>query len=96
MVKRTHAQAITDDLAFPVRVKLAVPPHGLGTASQRIDTWLKSELSPGRYAWHAAQSIGTAATAIYFRTADDAPRFVAQFSDLVPRQHLWPRFEVVI
>ena len=48
MVKRIRAQAITDDLAFPVRVKLAVPPYGLGAASQRIDAWLKSELGPGR------------------------------------------------
>ena len=49
---------------------------------QRIASWLTSDLGPGRYAWHAAQSIGTAATAIYFTNADDAQRFVAQFPEL--------------
>ena len=82
MVKRTRAQAITDDLAFPVRIKVAVPSNGLGVASQRIAAWLTSELGSGHFAWHAAQGIGTAAMAFYFRSANDAQRFVSEFPEL--------------
>jgi hypothetical protein len=83
--RRSTPQAKTDDLAFPVRVKFAVPGSGIAsigdTLSQRMREWLASELPPGDHAWHAAQSLGTHATAIYFRRVSDALRFVEAFPE---------------
>lgn len=81
MSKRTRAQSITDDLAFPVRVKIAVPGSGLGTTMDRMAAWLATELGPGRYACHGTQSIGTDAAALYFLSIGDAQRFAVAFPD---------------
>jgi hypothetical protein len=79
-MSRSTPQAKTDDLAFPIRVKFAVPGSGIraisDTLGERMREWLQRELAPGHYAWHAAVSLGTHATALYFRSIADAHRFV--------------------
>jgi hypothetical protein len=82
MARRSTPQSKTDDLAFPVRVKIAVPGSGLGGPGCEMHVWLAAQLGPGEYAVHAAQSIGSNAMAVYFRSADAAQRFVAAFPDL--------------
>jgi hypothetical protein len=79
MTRRSSPQSKKDDLAFPVRVKFVVPPDGLWRIGQELRDWLKRELPPGDHAWHSAQSLGTHATAIYFRRVSDALRFVEAF-----------------
>lgn len=79
MPRRTRAQQKTDDLAFPVRVKFAVPGRGLGEVSTRMHQWLKDELGAGRFAVHSAQAISSAAIGVYFVSLDDARRFVETF-----------------
>jgi hypothetical protein len=85
MPRRSTPQAKTDDLAFPVRVKFAVPGRGISsihdTLGQRMRDWLQRELPPGDHAWHAALSLGTNATAIYFRRVSDTLRFVEAFPE---------------
>jgi hypothetical protein len=86
MARRSTPQHKTDDLAFPVRLKFAVPPDGLWRIDRRLRDWLARELPPGedrrpRWAWHAALSIGTQATALYFRSVADAHRFVEAFPE---------------
>jgi hypothetical protein len=85
MTRRSTPQARTDDLAFPVRVKFAVPGSGIrsihDTLGERMREWLRRELAPGDYAWHAATSIGINATALYFRSIADAHRFVDAFPE---------------
>ena len=85
MVRRSTPAHKADDLAFPVRVKFAVPGRGLQSVSDtlcvRVSEWLARELGQGDYAWHAARSLGTSASALYFRTAHDAVRFVDAFPE---------------
>lgn len=82
MPRRSSPRQKTDDLAFPVRVKLAVPPHGLGPAYDRMHDWLRRELGPGDYACHAAPGVGCDTAAFYFRTVPAARRFVDAFPDM--------------
>jgi hypothetical protein len=82
MARRSTPQSKTDDLAFPVRVKIAIPPLGLGRMTNLADEWLKTELGPRRWALHSQQGLGGTTAAYYFRTAEDAQRFVEAFPDL--------------
>lgn len=83
MPRRTLPQSKTDDLAFPVRVKIAVPEGGLGKISEGMREWLKRELGPGNYAWHSAgMAAGRQASAVYFRSTADAERCIAAFPEL--------------
>ena len=60
-----------------------VPNGGLGGISDRMHSWLNEQLGPLRYAWGPAHSMACRqATAYYFRTLDDAQRFVAAFPEL--------------
>ena len=79
MSRRTRAQQQTDDLAFPIRVKFAVPERGLGDVSNRMHEWLRQEGGGGRFAVHSAQAISNAAVGVYFVSLDDARRFVEAF-----------------
>ncbi len=82
MTRRSSPRQKTDDLAFPVRVKIAVPAHGLGPAYDRMHDWLRCELGPGDYACHSAPGIGCDTAAFYFRTVPAARRFVDAFPDM--------------
>ena len=41
MTRRTRAQSMTDELAFSVRLKIAVLPNGLGPRLKVAHDWLK-------------------------------------------------------
>lgn len=83
MARRTTPQSKTDDLAFPVRIKLAVPTQtGLGRDLDRIYDWLAEEVGAGNYACHAAPGIGCETMAIYFRCTESAAQFTSAFADL--------------
>lgn len=84
MIQRTRPQAKTDDLAFPIRVKLAIPHHdramwwGLDT---RLTIWLR-ELGPNRCVRHSGGwSVKGQAMALYFRTLEDAQACLAAFPE---------------
>ena len=76
MNRRTSPSAKRDDDAFPIRVKLAVPPEGLGRRLDEMTAWLRDHLPRDAYAVHSARTIGGSAMAVHFLTIDDAVRFV--------------------
>lgn len=78
MARRSLPQAQADDRAFPIRLKIAVPPDGLRGAGTRATIWLQENLAAGDYASHAAGG----AAAFYFRTLDAAQRFLDAMPDL--------------
>lgn len=82
MTRRTAPAAKRDDDAFPVRIKLAVPPEGLGKTLDAITAWLRDELPREAFAVHSARTIGGSAMAIYFLGIEDAGRFLAAFPDV--------------
>lgn len=79
MSRRTTPQSKTDDLAFPVRLKIAVPAFGLGGDLVRIETWLREHIGAGNFAQASAAAIGGSAHAIYFKEPTDAVRFREAF-----------------
>jgi hypothetical protein len=85
MTRRTTSQAKTDDQAFPIRVKLAIPHHdkslwwGLST---RLQIWL-NEIGPLRCVKHSGGwCLKGQAMALYFRTLEDAQACIAAFPEL--------------
>lgn len=82
MNRRTTPSAKRDDDGFPIRVKFAVPPEGLGKRLDEMQAWLRSNLPSDAYAVHSARTIGGSAMAVYVLTIDDAARFHAAFPDM--------------
>ena len=76
MTRRSARQADTDDLAFPIRVKLRVPTTGLGNVLTDLLMWLSAEVGPGNFAQHPGPTLGGEAVAIHFRRISDAARFL--------------------
>lgn len=81
MSRRSTPAAKRDDDAFPVRVKLAVPPEGLGRSVDAMHDWLGDNLPRGTWACHNARTIGGNAMAVYFLQIGDAARFIEAFPD---------------
>lgn len=79
MTRRSTPAAKRDDDAFPVRVKLAVPPNGLGSQLNDMHGWLRENLPTETWAVHGARTIGGSALAVYFIGIEDAGRFIEAF-----------------
>ena len=82
MSRRSTPRKRTDDEAFPVRIKIAVPEGGLGYALNAAENWLAREIGVGGFAVHSVPALGTDATAFYFRDVETAKDFVDAFPDL--------------
>lgn len=84
MIQRTRAQSKTDDLAFPIRVKLAIPHHDKALwwgLDARLTAWLREQgrLRCVRHSggwWVKGQAM-----ALYFRTLEDAQACLAAFPE---------------
>lgn len=79
MAQRTRLQSKTDDLAFPVRLKLVVPPGGLGPVLTAIGAWLQERAGKGNYAVHSAPGLASDTMAVHFRELDTARAFQGAF-----------------
>ena len=82
MARRSPTSATETDRRFPIRVKVAIPPTGLGSVIEEAERWLRRELGPGRYGQSPATSIGTDACAYHFTSLADAQRFLEAFPQL--------------
>lgn len=82
MIRRSTPRSKVDDIAFPIRVKIVVPPYGLSTLLDEMHQWLKASCLPNEYASHPAQTRGGSATAYYFRDIETARAFLARFPAL--------------
>jgi hypothetical protein len=67
--------------SFPVRVKIAVPPEGLGRQLVLMHAWLDESCGVDGWASALAGTTGVAndAIAFYFENTDFARAFVARF-----------------
>lgn len=81
MARHAIRQQQRDDLAFPVRVKVHVPPFGMGKVLDAMHGWLQAELGPGQFACHNAPGIACDTVAFYFRNLRAARAFVGAFPD---------------
>lgn len=80
MTHRRSAQCDLDDNAFPIRVKLKIPPGGFGREIERVMVWLIEEAGLGGFAWHPAETLGGEdAVALHLRWARDLARFLEAF-----------------
>jgi len=83
MVSHSIRQARRDDLAFPVRVKIFVPPTGLGSLLDRMAEWLRANLEPQTYACHSAPGVACSTAAFYFRDLNAASAFARAFPEAI-------------
>jgi hypothetical protein len=81
MSRRTTPSTKRDDDRFPIRIKLAVPPDGLGKRLDEMQAWLRDNLPRDGYAVHSARMVGGSAMAVHFLAIDDAAAFLAAFPD---------------
>lgn len=79
MAQHTSPRCRADELRFPVRIKIRVPPDGLGVMLDQALSWLEEEVGRGNFAQWPVESIGGSATAFHFRAIEDAARFFAAF-----------------
>ena len=82
MPRRSTPRKLQVDTAFPVRVKIRVPPDGLGLVLDECFRWLNENVGTERFAQAATGSLGGCATAFYFVSVEDALRFVNAFPEL--------------
>jgi hypothetical protein len=83
MNRRPIPQSKIDDAAFPVRVMVRVPERGFERALDAMYQWLDREIGRGDYAHHGSGRRLPDAWALYFRTTEEAQRFIAAFPSLV-------------
>jgi hypothetical protein len=82
MPRRSIAPRTLDDAAFPVRLKLRVPPAGFGQNLIEILRWLRREVGNGNFAHHEAETLEEEALGVHFRCLEDAAAFMTAFPDL--------------
>lgn len=82
MPRRTRAQSISDDLAFPIRVKFVVPRDGLIAVRPPIFDWLQENVDRACYALHPAQGLASQVSGIHFTSMSDAQRFIDAFPQI--------------
>jgi len=93
MSRHTSPNKRRIDDAFPVRVKVVVPPGGLGNLLSEIHAWIKANLTHERCRNLPVRSVYCQATAYHFRTLEDAQAFLDAFpmlelADAVERANL--------
>ncbi|MEN7536646.1 hypothetical protein [Aurantiacibacter flavus] len=81
MARRSTQQSKLDDLAFPVRIKVAIPRHGLGPLLDRMHQWLNLELEPGEFSSGSSPGIGASTAAFHFRALEQARQFLTAFPE---------------
>jgi len=81
MAKHSIRQAKRDDLAFPVRVKVRVPPNGLGRALDDMLRWLNENVGAFDHASHGQPGFACSTAAFYFRNVKTALAFTNAFPD---------------
>ncbi len=67
MARHTSPNRKRIDDAYPVRLKIAIPPNGLGNQLSDIHAWLRLNLGEGQSALQPARGLYCEAMAIYFR-----------------------------
>jgi putative SOS response-associated peptidase YedK len=82
MGRRTTPQKKTDDAAFPVRIRFAMPPRGFGNRLDDLHIWLGKEIGSGQYAVHSSPGIAMDALGVYVRDLACAQALLIAFPDL--------------
>jgi hypothetical protein len=68
--------------AFAVRIKIRVPPTGLGNRLSDMHVWLRENVAKGESANQSVRSVAQQATAFYFRDLQTAQAFLDAFPDV--------------
>ena len=83
MVRRSTPQRISDEEAFPIRVKVRTPSGGFRLLHAEMFIWLDREVGRANYAQHPAKVFGQPAVSFYFRRVEPASRLLAAFPNLM-------------
>lgn len=78
MARHTYPLRRTDDLAYPIRVKVIVPGSGFGGLLDQMNEWRQQHAPDSAH--HPGQSNAAShSSAIYFRRIEEAEAFLAAF-----------------
>lgn len=81
MVRRSTPASVEAEKRFPVRVRLATPPQGLGTQLNLMHVWLDEHIGRGNYASHGFNRPGQREASLwYFLDVGHAKAFVDRFA----------------
>lgn len=80
MVRRSTPKQVLAEWYFPIRVRVAVPPGGLGSKFDAMQLWLSQHVGTGTYFIGGEAGAGLQDAALfYFLDADIAAAFVSHF-----------------
>ena len=79
MARHTAPQKRHIDDAFPIRIKIRIPPRGLGNLTNDINRWIRDHLGPEQCRNQSTRATHCQATAFYFRSMADAQAFLDAF-----------------
>jgi len=81
MAVRSESMIVEAERRFPCRIRLGVPPGGLGTALGEMHAWLEENCGADGWAMTPAGRRGGVddALAVYFTAAASAAAFVARW-----------------
>ena len=82
MPQRSMSQRALAEATFPIRIKVRIPPTGLGRDLIELLRWLAREVGEGNFARHDTETLEEEALAIHFRRPEDLNRFLASFPRL--------------
>ena len=81
MAVRSESMIVEAERRFPCRIRLGVPPGGLGATLAEMHAWLEENCGADGWAMTAAGQRGVVddALAVYFAAAASAAAFVARW-----------------
>jgi len=82
MTRRSMSTAARIEATYPIRIKILVPPTGLGQLVSEINQWLNENVGKGKWGSAPATHLGGNAVGYHFDAIDDAVRFVEAFPQL--------------
>lgn len=82
MTRRPNPARDLAEKTWPIRVCVRVPEAGFSGAGIDPHRWLIKELGREGHAIHSAGRMGKDCAAVYFKTIEDAARFLAAFPSL--------------
>ena len=80
MSRRIYPNKRRIDNAFPIRLKVVVPPNGLGNVLSEIDVWIRDYMPPDRCTNIPVTALYCNVTASHFRTLEEEIEFDGQLN----------------
>lgn len=82
MRKKDIPNVVNDDFAFPIRIKLRIPPVGIAEGIRMLSDQCGLTLASGTWAVHPGLPLGADVIALYLARLSDAEQLLAALPQL--------------